>query len=98
LGRSYFPAINPEKFGGNEKYSIEQDINKDFTAALEGIRKLPKGARLGVYLAYAYYRSLFNKIKSTAPQKVMNERIRIPNNKKFVLLIHSYIRHSFNSL
>jgi 15-cis-phytoene synthase len=96
LGRSYFPGFDLQKFNIETKRGIEADIQKDFDAGLNGIKRLPKKARLGVYLAYIYYVSLFRKIQKTAPEKVMNTRIRIPDPKKYLLFLGSYIRHSFN--
>ncbi len=98
LGRSYFPEIDLSQFNQEQKRKIEEDIEADFREALEGIRRLPKSARLGVYLAYIYYRSLFKKIKGTPSHKVLESRIRIPNSKKLGLMFNSYLRHSFNLL
>jgi 15-cis-phytoene synthase len=86
LGRNYFPNANLLNFTLEEKRLIEEDIRKDFEVALEGIRKLPYGSRRGVYLAYFYYKKLFDKICKTDVEKVMNQRIRIPNLSKFYLL------------
>ena len=98
LGRAYFPGIDLDNFDYSQKIKIESDIESDFTLALNGIRNLPKGARLGVYVAFVYYKALFAKIKSVPAEKVMRERIRVPNNQKFGLLINSVIRHQFNML
>jgi 15-cis-phytoene synthase len=59
---------------------------------------LPKKARLGVYVAYIYYRSLFNKIKNIPASQIMEERIRIPNTQKVALFATSYVRNSLNML
>ncbi len=96
LGRAYFPDFDLEKFNASTKRDIEADIQKDFDAGLAGIKKLPKKARLGVYLAYIYYISLFKKIKNTAPEKVMNSRIRISNSKKQLLFLQSYFKFKLN--
>jgi phytoene/squalene synthetase len=93
LGRAYFPGFQLDQFNDRSKKEIEADIQKDFDAGLRGIKKLPKKARLGVYLAYIYYVSLFKKIQNTAPEKVMNTRIRIPDSKKYLLFLRSYFRH-----
>ena len=98
LGRAYFPGIDLDNFDYAQKVKIESDIESDFTLALNGIKNLPKGARLGVYVAFVYYKALFAKIKSVPAERVMRERIRVPNNKKFRLLINSVIRHQFNML
>ena len=96
LGRNYFPNANLMYFTLQEKLSIEADIRKDFEIALEGIRKLPAGSRRGVYLAYFYYKKLFDKICRTDVEKIMSKRIRIPNLGKFYLMINSYMRHQLN--
>lgn len=96
LGRSYFPEIDLSKFTVADKAKIEDEIIADFDAALEGIKRLPKCAKLGVYLAYIYYRALFNKIVKLSPGRVMHERIRIPNYSKFGLMFDSIIRYKLN--
>lgn len=96
LGRAYFPGFDVTKFNDTTKKEIEADIQKDFDAGLRGIKLLPRKARLGVYLAYIYYISLFKKIKNTAPAKVMNTRIRISDTKKYMLFIGSYFKHQLN--
>jgi phytoene/squalene synthetase len=96
LGRTYFPGINLNDFNFDTKNDIEADIDKDFQLGFEGIKQLPKNARFGVYMAYIYYYKLFKKIKATSAQKILHERIRIPNNKKYRLFLTSYIRHNLN--
>jgi phytoene synthase len=96
LGRTYFPGIDLCVFNDTVKKEIEADIEIDFRAGYEGIRMLPKDARFGVYMAYIYYYKLFQKIKGTKPEIILNERIRIPNNKKYSLFVFSYLRHNFN--
>ena len=96
MGRTYFPGIDMEEFDEEAKQAIEKDIEKDFRDGFEGIKRLPKAARFGVYMAYVYYLSLFNKIRSTPSKKILNERIRIPNNRKYALFVGSYLRHSLN--
>lgn len=96
LGRTYFPGIDMNEFNGSAKKEIEEDIAKDFHEGYEGIRQLPKDARFGVYMAYIYYYKLFKKIKGTSPEVILNERVRIPNNKKYSLFVFSYLRHNLN--
>ena len=98
LDRMYFPNIDFNSFDLAAKKEIEADILADFQAGYEGILKLPKTSRFGVYLAYIYYKALFNKIKGIAPEKVTEERIRIPGFTKMLLLCNSYLRHNFNLL
>lgn len=96
LGRTYFPGIDLNEFNATVKREIEADIEKDFQDGYEGILQLPKNARFGVYMAYIYYYKLFKKIKSTEAHVILNERIRIPNNKKYRLFVTSLVRHNLN--
>lgn len=93
LGRTYFPGIDMEVFNNCVKCEIEKDIEEEFKEALIGIKKLPVSARFGVYLAYRYYVSLFAKIKRTSAEKIVTERVRIPNGKKFSLMLRSYVQY-----
>jgi phytoene/squalene synthetase len=95
-GRVYFPGVDFNAFTEKEKENIEADIAKDFQHALEGIKRLPKGARLGVYLAYIYYTKLFNKIKHLPTSRIKTERIRIPDFVKMWLLTESYLKDRLN--
>lgn len=96
LGRAYFPGIDMRNFDGNTKLAIENDIERDFEDGLNGIKQLPKDARFGVYMAYMYYHRLFRKIKSLPHHKILESRIRIPNQRKYALFVGSYFRHQFN--
>ncbi|WP_285008554.1 phytoene/squalene synthase family protein [Pedobacter faecalis] len=98
LSRNYFPEVNLSRFSNDEKKLIEADIEGEFKEALAGIKKLPAGARRGVYLAYIYYKELFNKIKRCTAEKVMSERIRISNRQKFGLMCDSMIRYKMNAI
>jgi 15-cis-phytoene synthase len=94
-GRVYFPGVDFNDFTKSAKDLIEADIQKDFDDALEGILRLPHGAKLGVYLAYKYYLKLFSKIKNLPASKIKQERIRIPDTRKMVILFTTYLKHSF---
>ena len=96
-GRVYFPGIDFNHFQNKDKKAIERDIEGDFIAAYEGLTKLPKGARKGVYLAYIYYLKLFHKIKKLPPSKILKSRIRIPDITKFALLIPVIFSNNINS-
>ncbi len=91
-GRVYFPGVDFNTFSASSKKQIEADIQADFDAALVGIKQLPKGARMGVYLAYKYYLKLFRKIKNCPCSKIKEQRIRIPNTKKFSILLSTYLQ------
>lgn len=96
LQRTYFPNVNMREFCDEAKREIEEEIEEDFKTALIGIKKLPASSKGGVYLAYVYYSSLFNKIKKLPARRVLSERIRIHNGKKFSLMLNSFVQHKMN--
>jgi phytoene synthase len=98
LSRAYFPGIDLSNFSNDDKCVIEDEIRRDFEDALKGIRLLPKSSRKGVYLAFVYYKTLFNKITHTNADKVMSSRIRVSNGHKFILMFDSLVRHKLNVL
>jgi len=98
LGRSYFPGIEVVMLNEDTKNQIIEDIEGDFRHAYEGIKKLPTGARFGVYIAYIYFLSLLRKIKRTHASEILSKRIRISNPEKYRLLASSAMRHAFNLL
>jgi len=98
LHRMYFPNCNFSRFGWADKKQIEEDIQKDFDIAYEGILKLPVKAKFGVYVAYKYYFSLFRKIKKTQPAKILENRVRIPDYGKALILAKAGLRNQLNIL
>jgi phytoene/squalene synthetase len=98
LSRTYFPGVDFSKFTLHKKKQVEEDIAADFSKAYEGIRKLPMKARFGVYVAYKYYLSLFDKIKKSQPQVLLEDRIRIPNYSKAFILVRAGLRSQLNIL
>lgn len=95
-GRTYFPEVDYTLFDNNQKSIIENDIELDFNNALIGIKKLPKGCRLGVYLAFIYYKNLFFKIAACNAETIANQRIRVRNRRKIYLLATSAIKNQLN--
>lgn len=98
LGRTYFPSLTMSRFDDESKKAIEEDIAKDFRKAFEGIRKLPRSSRLGVYVAYVYYLALFKKIRNTPSDLIMKTRIRVRNRQKATLLAYSIVKHQLNMI
>jgi phytoene synthase len=97
-GRTYFPGINFKNFTEQDKRTIEQDIEKDFDEGYAGIKMLPKGAKLGVYIAYLYYRQLFKKISATPAAVISEQRIRISSLQKITLYIKALIQYKLNNI
>lgn len=96
LDRTYFPGLDFSNFTERQKREIEEDIQKDFDDAYEGIMQLPTKARFGVYVAYKYYLSLFRKIKRLQPATIMHERVRIPDYHKVMILLRAGVRNQLN--
>jgi phytoene synthase len=93
LSRIYFPGCDFNNFTERQKKEIEEDIHLDFDKAYQGILKLPVKARFGVYVAYKYYFSLFKKIQKLKPAKVLEERIRIPDYRKALIIIRAGLKN-----
>lgn len=93
LSRLYFPGCDFNNFTELQKEQIERDIHNDFHEAYKGLIKLPLKARFGVYVAYKYYLSLFKKIKKMKPALVLEQRIRIPNYSKLMIILRAGVKN-----
>ena len=91
LGRSYFPEIIESRLNHENKKQIELSIKKDFDDALVGVKQLPGRSKLAVALAYYYYNGLLKKIANTPPEKIMNQRMRISNFRKYLIILKTMI-------
>lgn len=98
MGRTYFPGLAMNQFDSNGKKMIEDDIKADFDEGLKGIKKLPRCARFGVYVAYVYYRALFQKIQRMPYESILRSRISIRKRHKARLLALSFLKHQLNML
>lgn len=95
-GRIYFPNIDFNHFSETDKRQIEEDVKKDFEDGLRGIKLLPKGARLGVYVAYSYYLQLYRKITKTPAPKLLQQRIRVSDTRKLSLYLRAVLQQKLN--
>jgi len=95
-GRIYFPNIDFEHFSEADKRQIEQDVKKDFEDGLHGIKQLPKGARMGVYVAYSYYLQLYRKIIRTPAPVLLQQRIRVSDTRKLSLYFKAILQQKLN--
>ncbi len=98
LERAYFPGVDLEKFDDDMKKKIEGEIQDDFNEGYKGIRKLPKTVSMGVYLSYVYFHSIFLKIRKIPAARIMNERIRITDFYKYVLLLGAIIKYKLGMI
>ncbi len=93
LARVYFPGCDFNNFTVEKKKCIEAEIHADFRNAYKGILHLPLKARFGVYVAYKYYLSLFKKIKRSQPSHILEQRIRIPNYRKAMIIFRAGVKN-----
>ncbi len=96
LNRTYFPDTNLEALDEKSKIKIIDEIKSDFAKGLEGISRLPKEVKFGVYTAYIYYYKLLKKLQKTPPLEIKNARISVPNYQKIGLLAKSYVTCKLN--
>lgn len=95
-GRVYLPGISKEVLINDEnKIKLEDEVESEFQSALQGIKKLPNGVKLGVYSAYLYYLILFKKIRRLRIKELMKQRVRVSNVRKMALLLRSVILVKF---
>jgi phytoene/squalene synthetase len=95
-GRTYFPGIDFNNFTEKDKLAIEAEIRRDFEEAFDGIKRLPVGTRLGVYIAYIYYLQLFKKISYTPANVILQKRIRVSDARKMSLYIKAVLQQKLN--
>lgn len=96
LSRTYFPGVDFSNFTCDMKRGIEMDIASDFENAYKGIVALPWKAKFGVYVAYKYYMSLFKRIKRTQAAGILQQRIRIPNYQKAMIVARAGVKNQLN--
>jgi len=93
LNRVYFPEVDFSNFTECMKKKIVSEIESDFQEAYKGIQQLPDKARFGVYVAYKYYMSLFKKIKKSHATRIFEERIRIPDYRKAIIILNAGLKN-----
>jgi phytoene/squalene synthetase len=96
LSRTYFPNTNLESLDEISKQKIVEEIEVNFNKGYQGILLLPHEAKLGVFIAYRYYKRLLKKLQQTPAIEIKNARIRVPNIEKIGLLTRSYVKYQLN--
>ena len=98
LKRKYFHNTISNGFDEKVKEEIIGDIINDFDSSLQGLKKLPESSRLGVMIAYYYYRNLLKKIRRTPAGKLLEKRIRVSDRVKLIILGKAIVVSKFNLL
>lgn len=96
LSRTYFPNTNLNALDEISKKKIITEIEENFNKGYQGILLLPHDAKLGVFIAYRYYKRLLKKLHQTPAIEIKNARIRVPNVEKIGLLTRSYVKYQLN--
>lgn len=96
LNRTYFPNTNVNSLDEVSKQQIIDEIAEDFNKGYQGILLLPHEAKLGVFVAYRYYKRLLKKLQKTPAVEIKNTRIRVPNIEKVGLIARSYVKYQLN--
>lgn len=96
LSRTYFPNTNLNALDEVSKEKIISEIEDNFSKGYQGILQLPHDSKLGVFVAYRYYKRLLRKLQQTPATEIKNARIRVPNAEKIGLLTRSYIKYQLN--
>ena len=96
LERNYFPNVDFNNFNESLKLIIINEIETDFETSLNGIMKLPKEARFGVYTAYKYYYKLLDILKRTPSINIQSTRIRVANYQKMIVFVRCYLKYKLN--
>jgi len=98
LNRKYFHTVLESGFDEKVKKEITDDVDEEFRDALQGIKKLPSNSRRGVLVAFYYYKKLLVIIRKTPAEKLLKQRVRVPDFVKLFLLIKAYIINKLNLL
>lgn len=98
LNRKYFHTVIESGFDEKVKKEITGDVDEEFRDALQGIKKLPSNSRRGVLVAFYYYKKLLVIIRKTPAEKLLKQRVRVPDFVKLFLLIKAYIINKLNLL
>ena len=98
LNRKYFHTVIESGFDEKVKKEITGDVDEEFRDALQGIKKLPSNSRLGVLVAFYYYKKLLVIIRKTPAEQLLKQRVRVPDFVKLFLLIKAYIINKLNLL
>lgn len=96
LSRTYFPNTNLDSLDEVSKTKIIEEIEDNFNRGYQGILLLPPDSKLGVFVAYRYYKRLLKKLQKTPATEIKNARIRVPNVEKIGLLTRSYVKYQLN--
>jgi phytoene/squalene synthetase len=95
LGRSYFPGVSPETLSEQRRDEILDDIDADLAIAATAVPRLPASSRRAVAAAYSLFEDLALRLRATPPERILAERVRVPNAVKARLVSRTLLRRSW---
>ncbi|SCY66432.1 phytoene/squalene synthase family protein [Flavobacterium caeni] len=98
LERRYFPKVDLASLSAVEKSEIIDEIREDLRVGYLGILELPVEAKLGVYMAYNFYKELLARLDRTPPSRILQTRVRVPNYQKIALLAKCYANYKLRMI
>lgn len=97
LGRLYFPGKQFDSFNDDDKKDIIDDIKADFALALPSLHQLPTSCKKATMMSYVYYMELLKKLEATPASVIKTTRIRVPNQRKLLLLVKTALKKELPS-
>jgi phytoene/squalene synthetase len=79
LDRCYFPGLDVDRFGDDDRDRILDDIATDLDAAAAVIPHLPATSRRAVRVAHATFAELADRIRATPASEIRRTRVRVPD-------------------
>jgi phytoene/squalene synthetase len=86
LSRSYFPALDVDRFSDADRDRILDDIADDLDAAAAVIPALPPSSRRAVRMAHVLFAELAARLRATPAAEIRRTRVRVPDPVKVRLL------------
>lgn len=86
LRRSYFPALDVDRFCDADRDRILDDIAADLDAAAAVIPGLPPSSRRAVRVAHATFAELAARLRATPAEEIRHTRVRVPDPVKVRLV------------
>jgi len=94
-GRAYFPGLDVDAFGDDDRDRVLADIDADLAAARVAIDDLPRSSRLAVRVAHDLFAELARRLATTPAATIRRERVRVPGPVKARLVATAVTREAW---
>jgi phytoene/squalene synthetase len=92
LGRSYFPGVDPEHLDTRTRDALLADVRADLLTARAVAPLLPSSSRAAVLATHALFAELARRLARTPPERIVEERVRVPDAVKVALVGQAVVR------